>query len=171
MEVIHIPSLLKKTEQTETIKFEEFISDLETLTPVRGYLQVTHHGNYLEVKGELETIITLTCDRCLKQYNYKLPIAPKELIWLQEIKEQKDLFDIEVENSVEDLVETLPPDGYFNPKEWVYEQLCLAVPPRKVCDKDCQGIKLSEKNGSSLMIDRRWAGLESIKKQLNRNNN
>ncbi|NEP80673.1 MAG: DUF177 domain-containing protein [Okeania sp. SIO3C4] len=171
MEVIHIPSLLKKTEQTEVIKFEEFISDLETLTPVRGYLQVTHHGNYLEVKGKLETIITLTCDRCLKQYNYKLPIAPKELIWFKEIKEQKDLFHIEVENSVEDLVETLPPDGYFNPKEWVYEQLCLAVPPRKLCDKNCQGIKLSDTNDSSLIIDRRWAGLESIKKQLNRNNN
>ncbi|NES71305.1 MAG: DUF177 domain-containing protein, partial [Okeania sp. SIO2D1] len=54
MEVIHIPSLVKKTGQTDTIKFEECISDLETLTPVRGYLQVTHHGNYLEVKGELE---------------------------------------------------------------------------------------------------------------------
>ncbi|NET44121.1 DUF177 domain-containing protein [Okeania sp. SIO2B3] len=167
MEVIHIPSLLKKTDQTEAIKFEEFISDLETLTPVRGYLQVTNHGNYLEVKGELETIITLTCDRCLKQYNYKLAIAPKELIWFKEIQEQKDLFHIEVENSVEDLVETLPPDGYFNPREWVYEQLCLAVPPRKLCDKNCQGIKLSDINGSSSILDRRWAALESIKKQLN----
>ncbi|GGA08812.1 DUF177 domain-containing protein [Okeania sp. KiyG1] len=171
MEVIHIPSLLKKTEQTEAIKFEEFISDLETLTPVRGYLQVTHHGNYLEVKGKVETIITLTCDRCLNQYNHKLLINPKELIWLKEVKEQKDLFYLEVENSVEDLVETLPPDGYFNPKEWIYEQFCLAVPPRKLCDKNCQGIKLSDTNGSSSIIDRRWAGLESIKKQLNINNN
>lgn len=169
MEVIHIPSLLKKTEQTEVIKFEECISDLETLTPVRGYLKVTHHGNYLEVKGKLETIITLTCDRCLKQYNYKLVINPQELIWFKEIKEQKDLFQIEVENSVEDLVETLPPDGYFNPREWVYEQLCLAVPPRKLCDENCQGIKLSDTNNSSLIIDRRWAALESIKKQLNKN--
>ncbi len=169
MELIYIPSLLKKTDRTESIKFEEFILDLETLTPVRGYLQVTHHGNYLEVKGKLETIITLTCDRCLKQYNYKLVINPEELIWLNEITIQKDLFYIEVENSVEDLVETLPPDGYFNPREWVYEQLCLAIPPRKLCDENCQGIKLSETNSSSLIIDRRWAALESIKKQLNNN--
>ena len=167
MELIYIPSLLKKTDRTESIKFEEFILDLETLTPVRGYLQVTHNGNYLEVKGKSETIITLTCDRCLKQYNYKLVIHPKELIWLNEVTTQKELFHIEAENSVEHLVETLSPDGYFNPREWVYEQVCLAVPPRKLCDKNCQGIKLSGMKTSSSVLDSRWAALEAIKRQLN----
>jgi len=167
MELISIPSLLKKTNKTEFIEVEEFILDLETLTPVRGYLQVTHHGNYLEVTGKLETIITLTCDRCLKQYNYKLVINPKELIWLNEAGTQKELFQIEVENSMEDLVETLPPDGSFNPKKWIYEQICLEVPPRKLCDNNCQGIKLSGMNTSSSVLDRRWAALETIKRQLN----
>ncbi len=167
MELISIPSLLKKTDRTESIQFEEFISDLETLTPVRGYLQVTHHGNYLEVKGKSETIITLTCDRCLKQYNYKLAIAPKELIWLNEVTTEKELFHIEAENSVEHLVETLPPNGDFNPREWIYEQICLAVPPRKLCDKNCQGIKLSDMNTSSSISDSRWSALEALKRQLN----
>ncbi|MGK7919108.1 MAG: DUF177 domain-containing protein [Trichodesmium sp.] len=167
MKDIYIPSLIKKTDQTESIKFEEFISDLETLTPIRGYLQVTHHGNYLEVKGKVETIITLTCDRCLKQYNYKLVINPTELIWLDEVKTHADLVNIEVENSVEDLVETLPPDGYFNPREWVYEQSCLAIPMRRLCDKNCEGIKLSEKDNSSSILDSRWSALEAIKNQLN----
>ncbi len=167
MELISIPSLLKKTDKTESIKFEEFILDLETLTPVRGYLQVTHHGNYLEVKGKSETIITLTCDRCLKQYNYKLAIAPQELIWLDEVTTEKELFHIEAENSVEHLVETLPPNGDFNPREWVYQQVCLAVPPRKLCDKNCQGIKLSDVDTSSSVLDSRWSALEAIKRQLN----
>ena len=167
MELIYIPSLLKKTDRTESIKFEEFILDLETLTPVRGYLQVTHNGNYLEVKGKSETIITLTCDRCLKQYNYKLVINPKELIWLNEVTTEKELFHIEAENSVEHLVETLPPNGDFNPREWVYERICLAVPPRKLCDNNCQGIKLSEMNTSSSVLDSRWAALEALKRQLN----
>ncbi len=167
MELISIPSLLKKTDKTESIKFEEFILDLETLTPVRGYLQVTHHGNYLEVKGKSETIITLTCDRCLKQYNYKLAIAPKELIWLNEVTTEKEFFHIEAENSVEHLVESLPPDGDFNPREWVYEQVCLAVPPRKLCDKNCQGIKLSDMDTSSSVLDSRWSALEALKRQLN----
>ncbi len=167
MELISIPSLLKKTDRTESIQFEEFISDLETLTPVRGYLQVTHHGNYLEVKGKSETIITLTCDRCLKQYNYKLAIAPKELIWLDKVTTEKEFFHIEAENSVEHLVESLPPDGDFNPREWVYEQVCLAVSPRKLCDKNCQGIKLSDMDTSSPVLDSRWSALEALKRQLN----
>ncbi|MDJ0553581.1 MAG: YceD family protein [Microcoleaceae cyanobacterium MO_207.B10] len=166
MEAIYIPSLVKKPERTEIIQFQELMSELETLTPIRGYLQVTHHGNYLEVKSRAETIITLTCDRCLKQYNYKLVINPAELIWLNEIIVQKDLLHIEVENSVEDLVESLPPDGYFYPRDWVYEQLCLAIPPRKLCAENCQGIELSG-NSSSSVLDSRWAALESIKNQLN----
>jgi uncharacterized protein len=36
METIYIPHLLTKTERKEVIDFEEFIPDLETLTPVRG---------------------------------------------------------------------------------------------------------------------------------------
>jgi uncharacterized protein len=48
MEAIHIPWLLKLPEQTEVIQVNEFLADLETLTPVRGRLQVTHQGNYLE---------------------------------------------------------------------------------------------------------------------------
>ena len=167
MKLISIASLLKKTDQTELIKFEEFVLGLETLTPVKGYLRVTHHGNYLEVKGKSETIITLTCDRCLKQYNYKLVINPKELIWLNEVTTQKELFHIEAENSVEHLVETLPPEGNFNPKKWVYEQVCLEVPSRKLCKNNCQGIKLSGTNTSSSVLDSRWAALEAVKKQLN----
>lgn len=167
MEAVYIPSLVKKPERTQAIEFEECMSDFETLTPIRGFLQVTHHGNYLEVKSKAETIITLTCDRCLKQYNYKLVINPAELIWLKEIAAQKNLSHIEVENSVEDLVETLPPDGYFYPRDWVYEQLCLAIPPRKLCAQNCQGIKLSGINSSDSVLDSRWAALEAIKKQLN----
>ena len=165
MEAIYIPSLVKKPERTEAIQFQESMSELETLTPIRGYLQVTHHGNYLEVKSRTETIITLTCDRCLKQYNYKLVINPQELIWLNQMAVQKDL-SIEVENSLEDLVENLPPDGYFYPRDWVYQQLCLAIPPRKLCTENCQGIQLSG-NSSSSVLDNRWAALEALKKQLN----
>ena len=167
MKEIYIPSLVKKTDQTESIKFEEFISELETLTPLRGYLQVTHYGNYLEVKGKVETIITLTCDRCLQQYNYKLMIIPTELIWLNEVKTEKELINIEVENSVEDLVETLPPDGYFNSREWIYEQSCLAIPMRRLCDKNCEGIKLSDQDSSLSVLDSRWSALEVLKNQLN----
>jgi uncharacterized protein len=143
MEAIHIPWLLKLPEQTEVIQVNEFLADLETLTPVRGRLQVTHQGNYLEVSVQAETIITLTCDRCLQQYNHRLTLEASELVWLDESADQPDYGPLERETPLEDLVETLPPQGDFQPTAWLYEQLCLAIPPRKLCDQQCPGIQIS----------------------------
>jgi uncharacterized protein len=165
MEAIHIPWLLKLPEQTEVIPVDECIAELESLTPVRGCLQVTHRGNYLEVSGKAETIITLTCDRCLRQYNHRLKVDTSELVWLDESAEQPDDGPLERETPLEELVESLSPQGYFHPDTWLYEQLCLEIPPRKLCDQECPGISLNA-DSSALPQDRRWAALEAFKKQL-----
>ncbi|HEY9666202.1 MAG TPA: YceD family protein [Coleofasciculaceae cyanobacterium] len=165
MEAIHIPWLLKLPEHTEVVEFNECIADLETLTPVRGRMLVTHKGNYLEVSAVAETIMTLTCDRCLQQYNHRLKIDTSELVWLDEAADQLDDGVLEREVPVEDLVETLPPQGHFDPAVWLYEQLCLAIPPRKLCDQECPGIQI-DNNSSAALTDRRWKALEDLKKQL-----
>lgn len=165
MEAIHIPWLLKRPEQTEVVEVNECIAGLETLTPVRGRLKVAHKGNYLEVSAKAETIITLTCDRCLKQYNHRLQVNASELVWLEESVDQPEDDSLEREVPFEDLVETLPPQGDFHPDVWLYEQLCLAFPPRQLCDQTCPGIQVNDK-GSALLTDQRWQALEALKKQL-----
>ncbi|MEG4344754.1 YceD family protein [Microcoleus sp. A003_D6] len=169
METIYIPHLLTKTERKEVIDFEEFIPDLETLTPVRGRLQVTHQGNYLEVKAKAETIVTLTCHRCLKQYNHRLALQSSELIWLEEKANQLDSSSGEFEVDFEDLVENLSPAGYFSPSDWVYEQMCLELPHKQICDTECPGISLTDDantESSETVSDSRWASLEALKRQL-----
>lgn len=165
MEAIHIPWLLKRPEQTDVIQVNEFLGDLETLTPVRGHVQVSHKGNYLEVSAQAETIITLTCDRCLQQYNHRLILDASELVWLDESANQPDDGPLERETPLEDLVETLPPQGDFKPDAWLYEQLCLAIPPRRLCDQQCPGIQITN-NGKASPTDRRWDALEALKRQL-----
>jgi uncharacterized protein len=165
MEAIHIPSLLKLPDHTDVIEVNDNIAELETLTPVRGKLQVSHKGNYLDVCAQAETIITLTCDRCLKQYNHRLKLQASELVWLDESANQPDDGPLERETALEDLIETLPPQGYFQPEVWLYEQLCLAIPPRKLCDSQCPGIQIEEHKISS-PTDHRWNALEALKKQL-----
>ncbi|MBD1883091.1 MULTISPECIES: YceD family protein [Microcoleus] len=169
METIYIPHLLTKTERKEVIDFEEFIPDLETLTPVRGRLQVAHQGNYLEVKAKAETIVTLTCHRCLKQYNHRLVLNSSELIWLEETANQTDSSSAEIEVALEDLVENLSPGGYFSPSDWVYEQMCLELPHKQICDTECPGISLTDDantESSETVSDSRWASLEALKRQL-----
>ncbi len=163
MEAVYIPQLLKAPEQTQVIHVQEFLPDLETLTPVRGHIRVQHHGNYLDVSAQAEAISTLTCHRCLQQYNHRLTVDTSEIIWLEEGSQPDDV-PLERELAWEDLVESLPPQGYFYPSEWLYEQLCLAIPQRQLCDAQCAGIQTTQETQQS--IDQRWASLEALKKQL-----
>jgi len=166
MEAIYIPRLTRATHQTEVVDFQETIPGLETLTPVKGQLQVTHQGNYLEVSATAETIVTLTCHRCLQQYNYRLAIAPVELIWLEETPNHTDAALLDRDLVVEELVETLPPQGYFEPATWLYEQLCLEIPQRQLCEQTCKGIQLSSDLAPTPTVDRRWTAFEALKNQL-----
>lgn len=171
MEEIYIPHLTKAPQKTETIEIEEFVSGLETLTPVRGRMRVTHQGNYLEVTARIEAIVTLTCYRCLQQYNHRLAVNASELIWLEETQAADDIA-LEREVGLDELVESLPPDGYFNPADWLYQQMCLAIPQRQLCDSQCPGITLEDDADVSrpqTLTDRRWATLEAIKKQFQQN--
>lgn len=163
MDAIFIPHLLNKSSRREVIEFEDFLPDLPSLTPVRGTVKVVHQSTFLEVTAQAETIITLTCDRCLNQYNYRLSVDNSELIWLDENAHQTDTGE-EVEMAVEDLVECLPPDGYFDYREWLYQQLCLELPVRKLCDRLCPGIPVD--SASTSTGDRRWASLEALKNKL-----
>lgn len=171
MDAVYIPQLTKLTDKTCLIDVDHYLPGLDTLTPVRGAVVVTHGGTYIDVSGEAEAIVTLACDRCLEHYNYRIRVNPHELIWLQSDPLDGAAFPAEREVSVEDLVETLPPDGYFDPFTWLYEQLCLALPQPQLCSVDCIGLPVegqaqehrSEDNDSP---DRRWAALTQLKRQL-----
>ena len=167
MEAIYIPHLLKAPKRTAEIIVDDQISNLNTLTPVKGKIAVRHGGNFLEVASQAETITTLTCDRCLQHYNHRLAIDTSELIWLESELENVEDIPTEREVSLEDLSETLPPNGHFDPEAWLYEQLSLALPLRKVCGENCPGTTvkavIEEKH-----LDSRWSSLAALKEQLNR---
>ena len=165
MDAIYIPQLTKAPERTEEIQVDEFLPGLETLTPVRGNIRVQHQGNYLQVSAEAEAIITCTCNRCLQNYNHRLQLERKEVIWLDEAANEDEL-PLEREVTMDDLIETLPPEGYFYPSEWLYEQMCLAIPQRQLCNYNCPGISCDSVSGSQKQVDSRWAGLEALKKEL-----
>ena len=165
MEAIYIPHLLKAPNRRAEIIVQDQIANLDTLTPVKGKIAVRHGGNFLEVISQAETITTLTCDRCLQHYNHRLAIDASELIWLESELENIEDIPTEREVSFEDLSETLPPNGHFDPEAWLFEQLSLALPPRKVCGENCSGAAEAphkEENN----IDSRWSSLAALKEQF-----
>lgn len=166
MEPIFIPNLAQAPEKAEEIEVKTFVPGLETLTPVRGKVRVEHRGNFLQVSTYAETIITCTCNRCLQQYNHRLVTDASEMIWLEEPIIEADEFNIEREVSMEDLVESISPQGYFDPAAWLYEQLCLEIPQRQLCNLNCPGIGTQTQENNDKPIDSRWASLEALKNKL-----
>ncbi|MBD2109777.1 YceD family protein [Nodosilinea sp. FACHB-13] len=167
MEKVYIPHLLQRPEKTLTVELDQHLAELETLTPVRGEMTITHQGTYLEVKARADTIVTLTCDRCLQAYNHRVALSAQELIWLENEPDPATL-PLEREVAVEDLFETLPPNGHFYPETWVYEQICLSLPMPQICDEDCPGIELrGQGTAAAQPVDHRWAALTQLQQQLN----
>jgi uncharacterized protein len=165
MDAIYIPHLLKATDRKRIIPLNDFISGLETLTPIRGQLTIRHGGTFLDVAVQAETIVTLTCDRCLQQYNHRIALQTSEMIWLDENADSDRNIPLEREVAVEDLSESLASDGHFDPETWLYEQFSLTMPLRQLCGKDCQQ-PFTVSAEAEPLLDRRWASLETLKKQL-----
>jgi len=168
MDAVYIPQLLRAPNQTQVFSVRRHLPGLETLTPVNGDISVSHQGTYLQVLGQAETIVTLSCHRCLQNYNHRLVVDTQELIWLDDTQNQV-AEPLEQEVVAEDLVESLPPDGYFYADTWLYEQLCLALPQRQLCATDCPGVIVEqspETLSASNLIDHRWSALAALKQQL-----
>lgn len=122
---------------------DQQIHDLDSLVPVRGSLQAMHRGNVLEVDGEVATIVTLCCDRCLQSFNHPLQARTQELLWLGEGPQpQVDENDLEaqvVSLDPDALGDQLDPRGLFDPERWVFEQLSLQLPLVNHCGDHCPG--------------------------------
>jgi uncharacterized protein len=162
-----IPQLLSQPQQTLRLEVEGYFPDFPTLTPIQGWLTVRHGGTYLELATACNTITTLTCNRCLGQYNYRLALDTQELIWLRDETPGRgeDALGLGAEEGGwDDLAETLPPLGSVNLGQWLYEQLCLSLPSQQVCDRACPGI--APPQSPSLGGDGRWSALDRLRSQL-----
>jgi uncharacterized protein len=165
MNPIYIPHLLNAVDRTRSLAFETTFANLDTLTPVRASVSIRHGTTFLDVRGHAQTIVTLTCDRCLRQYNHRLEVDAQEIIWLDEDVDSQEV-PLEQEVNPDDLVESLSPYGYFEPETWIYEQMCLELPQRQICDAACEGLTVDEPRVAEPQVDERWSALEALKHQL-----
>ena len=145
---------------------EGHLDQLTSLTPVRGELSAEHRGNVLAVEGDLSTIVTLCCDRCLGQFNHQLSCSSSELIWLgQSPPSEQDLQESEDIAAMEGLVECLDPRGSFEPEQWVFEQLNLQLPVVNHCGDHCPGPPVQAQAKPPAQpedFDPRWAALRRL---------
>lgn len=157
---LSIPDLLRLPDQTYEWQVNQDWPELGTLMPVQGSVSICHRQTYLEITANVTTIVTLCCDRCLQYYNHRLACRTTELIWLTDTAASTGA-DVE-----DDLVESLPATGCIDLADWLYQQLCLALPYPQYCDPDCGGIIPPEP--ADAIIDHRWAALAQLQSALER---
>jgi uncharacterized protein len=146
--------------QSEGLRWEvnQPIADLESLTPVRGWVRAVLHGEALEVEGRAATIVTLCCDRCLQPFNHALEAQEKEVLEL-EGEGQPGGTGSSAGDSLPQ--ERLDPRGSFDPERWLFEQLSLRMPLVNRCGADCPGPHRWSSDADS--GDPRWAALARLR--------
>ncbi len=96
--------------------------------PVRVEGQVRNRGGALELKARLDTLLSLTCDRCAK------PFAREKTV------EYDTLLAFELANGESDDIVLLNEDGELELDELMREVFLLEMDTKNLCSEDCKGL-------------------------------
>ncbi|MCF8132554.1 MAG: DUF177 domain-containing protein [Synechococcus sp. Tobar2m-G35] len=137
------------------------LQELQSLEPVCGWLQVWHHGSQLLVRGEASTTIERPCDRCLQPVAVALVAKVEEWIGLEDPGDSGEApVEIVLDGGNELPLDSLDPQGSFDPEHWLFEQLSLVQPLRCLCRDDCPGLLADP--GTVQPLDPRWQALRTL---------
>jgi uncharacterized protein len=105
--------------------------------PIKGKVFLRRWGPAVKVRGHVETVLVLTCDRCAE--NFSLTISENIDIELHPVATLRALQE-EVRLSKEDLDISFFDGETVEVDEVIREQILLAVPMRKLCKPECKGL-------------------------------
>ncbi len=106
-------------------------------TPIKANVFLKRYGVNVKVKGKVETILILMCDRCTEEFDFK--ISEEIKVELQPVGILKR-FHEEIRLNKEDLDVTFYDGNEIDVGEVIREQILLAVPMRKLCKPGCRGL-------------------------------
>ncbi|QEY30919.1 DUF177 domain-containing protein [Synechococcus sp. RSCCF101] len=140
---------------------DQRLEGIETLTPVRGSLTARHLGSALELDADVETIVTLRCDRCLNRFNRSLCFRGRELIAIESAPAGGgDPWPSWGEG--DELIERIGAGERFDPAQWLFEQLHLQLAVVNRCGEECTGPPQPPEPTAARRLDPRWQALAGL---------
>lgn len=106
-------------------------------SPVKARVHLQRWGVAVKVSGEVETELSLVCDRCLERFPF--PVAERISVLLEPLA-TLSRFKEEVRLTKDDLDVIFFDGETVEVDEIVREQILLAVPMRQLCQKGCRGL-------------------------------
>lgn len=126
---------LSEVQEAEALRFTE---------PVSASIEAHWIATLLEVNGNVKSAATLSCSRCLKDYQHDLRgyfslTFTREMPDIENLDELED-DELDVELSPDDLGLVHAPGEQIDLHDTVAEQVLLALPVRPLCDEHCLGL-------------------------------
>lgn len=158
------------------MNFRENIEDLGAVKPVLGDLTVSASATGMKISGTVQTLLKLTCHRCLRPFFLNINVPLDEFfVENRTDREIAERFPKERELLASDFVEELSEDGILDITDLVYQAVTLATPVSCLCGDDCPGPAFPEgtaESGSLAAskdakhhkdrIDPRWKNLKTL---------
>lgn len=135
-----------------TLDFEEKPETFPTLTeitragecqfiaPLKIHLRAIRVQEIVEVEGKIETVVRLSCSRCLKEFEMPL-VTPFAVAYTRQLPEVIDEFgEEEIELSAEESGLILFHGDEIDLRDGIQEEVVMALPLRPLCREDCKGL-------------------------------
>ena len=146
--------------KSQTIDFEEIYEEFHDTTPVKAKLNVEILGTLIKIKGEINALLKLTCDLCLKEFTKEFKIQVEEFFAKESLN---DSYGLEFELKENSFIEDLNGSDEIDITDFVYQSVILHIPNKCVCDINCKGNEKVNQYLKTETIDPRLEIFKTIK--------
>ena len=142
MHKILIEDIEKEANGILYYEFNEFMEEFGC--DISADLELKSLGQFIEISGNAQGKIKLTCDRCLNEYEYDLDIEIEETFAKHSLQDEySQEFELQRGQFITDLNGEKEIDIY----DLLYQSVILALPNKKVCGISCnEEMFVSEEN-------------------------
>ena len=113
---------------------DEVIEDIPSKEPVKAHLKIKSLGDFIEITGNVKANLTLECDLCLKEFEYKLDENIDEMFAKNTLQEE---YGQETEIKDGQFVTDLEGENEIDIYDLLYQSVILNIPNKKVCGINC----------------------------------
>ncbi|MBE7704195.1 MAG: DUF177 domain-containing protein [Cyanobacteria bacterium SIG29] len=157
---INITDLENTENKIINIEFSEIFEEFNKEKPVKANLEIKELGSIIKITGEINALLNLTCDMCLKEFTKEMNINIEEFFTKYTLNETgASEFEIKQDGFIEDLNGS----NEIDITDLIYQSVILNIPNKLVCDINCNGNEKVNEYLNNKPIDPRLEIFKNIK--------
>ena len=133
---VSVESIQNAKDGILTYHFSKEISEVNSIGPVEAELVLKSLGEFIEVSGNVKGVLSLQCDVCLNNFEYKFDFDIDEMFAKTALSAE---YAQETEIKEGDFITDLNGADEIDIYDLLYQSVILNLPNKKVCGINCNG--------------------------------